>query len=1671
MTLCILICHFALASDDHFKHRTTSTCQQDDYIALRALYLSTDGDNWKSQTDGNAEWPSESDFIANPTSPPSGFTDLEQWQGVGLDNAGCVDYLSLSNNNLIGNIPTQIGNLTNLTTLSLSSNDLSGAIPIEIGNLINLTYLVISNNDLTGSIPPEIGDLDNLITLASSRNQLTGSIPPEIGNLENLTSLDMSSNSFAGSIPPEIGNLTNLLYLYLHNNDLSGDIPTEIGNLTSLLSLHLYFNNLTGSIPPDIGDLISLTNLRIYGNQLTGSIPPEIGNLINLTFLGIGSNELTGSIPPEIGNLGNLVTLTSGSNQLSGSIPTQIGDLVSLTTLSFSYNELTGTIPSEIGNLINLDKLYLHSNEISGIIPPEIGNLINLDRLDFSNNDLSGCIPEELGNLINLTSMGLLGNQLDGPFPSAFSNLVNLSTLLLSSNNLSGCYDPILSSFCTQIPTLSNSQISNSNNFDAPWEDFCNNSVGACSSSQRFADSSNGCHLQDWEALKAIYESTNGANWNDNGGWANQFTNQNLPPIDCNLADLIGVTLDNNGRVSEIELSNNQLSGSLPPQIINLDKLTTLNLSNNQLTGCYPEVLNELCDQFSNSDISLGNNFNANWGNFCNTGSGACTYPSSCLNFSGSDNRLVASSQILNDIESCNFTFEAWVELDPSNNGIVPIISNRKGPLLSEITGALFSINNSGELHMGMSDGPGNYTSYAIDDNGTFGASLKDGVCHHVALSRNESIVEFYIDGDLIGTQNLTNFNTLTSPLPMQLAYDVFSGVALEGHLSDVKMWASHRTIDQIARDMWETTPYDDEFLRAYWRLNEGGGQIAYDYSGNNRFATLGVSASSDNADPQFGNTCCNDNETNDCEINIYHDENENLNTDDFTAASKIQSRATVNDVDYTAGNFISLDPGFNTNANFLADIDDGCYQDDRILFLDEPENNSIEIDNTVIFEWDIILSNLNNYSSTINYSLKLLEAIVGTSIDNSINSNIVIVDQSFQLSANDNQEIIISSQQFQAGKNYIWQVSFTHNNNVIESEWYNFAYKTTPADFGGALCSTCDHDELFNGIDVKPEHERFPPIANSISFQVLNELTECAENLLLIADFTNHPSIDTYHAIRINGEKFVLRDDGLGADEIAGDGLFSIFLVENIEALQEEFDSRNAELIGGSRVAFNNRSLIDFSTARNAMMGPYGGTSDIGCGDLIVLDTIIPDGPVGLLDHNKSLLITDLSIVEDFTRIFNPCTGQGNPNGVWTFGYLMRQMASDGPGNIASDAEASAFAIDWLETWVVNNTVNGESVGQRLQMQNLIDDWLQTSNTAGAPQGQVKMELAPFRLTAIVNRVDLRGNIRFETQNDGITEFNGGEGRFVFCALNSTCGPREFNVIFEFGIHKTSCAAYLDYAQEWADLNNFNFGDPAFNIALENITRQFTDAGSNPTKPNQSSINQVRTNENALSNPWELREFNLLSSGQLGIVPVKMEPAVKFIAQINNSDVQLLIDFINNQEPPVRNNDYKVPEKFQGQDFLGGHALIPFPPTGQTPHHWDGITPQSSPETFIIDDADRHVFSLNTCSACHGGETQTFFTHVDPTGFGTQAGLSGFLTGTAGRGGALDADGDMANGIMTVNDPAGRPNTNNLRQARFNDLLRREADLNDLIRMDCAPLTTLGILNAVSFRPLAAPH
>ncbi len=331
-----------------------------------------------------------------------------------------------------------------------------------------------------------------------------------------------------------------------------------------------------------------------------------------------------------------------------------------------------------------------------------------------------------------------------------------------------------------------------------------------------------------------------------------------------------------------------------------------------------------------------------------------------------------------------------------------------------------------------------------------------------------------------------------------------------------------------------------------------------------------------------------------------------------------------------------------------------------------------------------------------------------------------------------------------------------------------------------------------------------------------------------------------------------------------------------------------------------------------------------------------------------RELVIRSTAIVDDPVRT----QWNGNPNanasGVWHFGRLMTQMAGD--------RDPSQFVLTWLQQWAQDRTINQQTVPARPGIQDIIDDWPKTGS------GALDLTQAPFRLLAIVNRVDLAGNV------------DAGEGRFVFGLVGPGGSAPPFTIILEYDL-PLSVMSQRQWTEAWHELSSSSPGSSAYKQQLQQLTQSFAGAGVQPGRPNGSAVSQVRTNEITLGFPWELREFKLNGNGRLRGRPVALTPR-------NGLDgSNRLGRFINQNEDLILAGQHGVPNVFEGARLRGGRVL-------------NRIDFWSAPN--INDNEARHLFSLNTCNGCHGAETGTNdFLHIHPRAAGSVAVLSGFMTGS----------------------------------------------------------------------------
>ncbi|XP_062158088.1 probable LRR receptor-like serine/threonine-protein kinase At1g56140 isoform X2 [Alnus glutinosa] len=235
-----------------------------------------------------------------------------------------MQYLSLGINALSGELPKELGELTNLIALSFSSNNFSGSLPSELGNLVNLEQIYFDSSGVSGEIPSTFAKLRNLQNVWASDTELTGRIPAFIGNWSKLSVLRLQGNSFQGPIPSTLSNLMFLTELRISDLSNGSSSLAFIKDMKSLIILVLRNNNISDSIPSNIGEYQNLTQLDLSFNNIAGQIPDSLFILTSLSYLFLGNNKLYGILPVD--KSANLLNIDLSYNNLLGSFPDWINE-------------------------------------------------------------------------------------------------------------------------------------------------------------------------------------------------------------------------------------------------------------------------------------------------------------------------------------------------------------------------------------------------------------------------------------------------------------------------------------------------------------------------------------------------------------------------------------------------------------------------------------------------------------------------------------------------------------------------------------------------------------------------------------------------------------------------------------------------------------------------------------------------------------------------------------------------------------------------------------------------------------------------------------------------------------------------------------------------------------------------------------------------------------------------------------------------------------------------------------------------------------------------------------------------------------------------------------------------------------------------------------------------
>lgn len=500
---------------------------QNDSLFLVKLYNATNGKNWIN----NQGW------LKGP---------IGNWNGVkvsDVDGVQRVTELKLSSNNMVGSLPDNISTdenfvgLNKLQILTLSSNKLTGKIPDDfLSRFKMLTSVNLSNNDLTGDVPLAIFELTQLKGIYLHENRLS-SFNGDWRKLENAEIIYVNENAFTtidlSNLPPKCAlfslannNISDITYNFptdKHSNflwlDLTGNKLSK-SNFTTLTSRfpntyisgikqrnalqkpngtpsvsedllvfevenvasdnYVWNSNYNGryysdmkttepklsvesaqdymkcyaqyKINPKVSysyllkhfDIVPLTKAYIRPNFIDSMALVNIYTITNGKDWKNNSNWLTGPVVTwhgiELDNTGNISSIDLSNNGLAGSLNSNysVGFLHpfgKVKKFNISNNKITGEVPASLIKLFtSLEELKINNNTLSGAIPNEVTQLTNLKIIDASYCNITE-MPSNLSQLSNLEQVKLASNAITA-FPQSLLSLATLKELNLSKNKI-----------------------------------------------------------------------------------------------------------------------------------------------------------------------------------------------------------------------------------------------------------------------------------------------------------------------------------------------------------------------------------------------------------------------------------------------------------------------------------------------------------------------------------------------------------------------------------------------------------------------------------------------------------------------------------------------------------------------------------------------------------------------------------------------------------------------------------------------------------------------------------------------------------------------------------------------------------------------------------------------------------------------------------------------------------------------------------------------------------------------------------------------------------------------------------------------------------------------------------------------------------------------------------
>src|SRR5260370_5441166 len=350
-------------------------------------------------------------------------------------------------------------------------------------------------------------------------------------------------------------------------------------------------------------------------------------------------------------------------------------------------------------------------------------------------------------------------------------------------------------------------------------------------------------------------------------------------------------------------------------------------------------------------------------------------------------------------------------------------------------------------------------------------------------------------------------------------------------------------------------------------------------------------------------------------------------------------------------------------------------------------------------------------------------------------------------------------------------------------------------------------------------------------------------------------------------------------------------------------------------------------------------------------------------VDAFKELMIVDNAVVRD-PRTLNAS------NGPWSFRYSIESMAPQG-------ADPGEFVRQWfVDQWANQTAYNSYPLDPQLQDQQsrtqqmgprVVCPWYRRTPANGcnadcsmctATPPKLDLAQAPFRLSAIINRMDLQGQPDIGGSGEARLEFGLTDG----AGDDPASAQMPLSIILEYRL--PTATGPKDWSKVWHSLGQHNSFDEAYKDQLETLTNRWVGRNASPSSQNGSAIGQVRTDESTLDWIWQLRQFILQADGQLHQTGVRNTPPAE-----PNGPAEV-VAYTNPNAQAILKEKFVLP-----QTLLAGSA--------------DALI-----YTWTFPGADSKVpetFAQNTCNGCHVRRTMDSAFHITPFRTGVDR-LSKFL-------------------------------------------------------------------------------